>query len=151
MNNDFNNQNQNQNQNPNPNGQQQGNFYNPNGQPQGNFYNPNGYQQPFFDPYQQNQAEGIKKANNAKSMGIAALIFSFLSLCISPLISIVLGVLAISNASSAKNLLGYDTPEGKSGRSLGIAAIIITAVVFVLCIAIGVILALSGAMDGLYY
>ena len=161
MNNDFNNQspNQNPNQNPNgqqqgnfynPNGQQQGNFYNPNGQQQGNFYNPNGYQQPFFDPYQQNQAEGMKKAASAKNMGVAALVFSFLSLCLSPLISIILGILAITGASSAKNLLGYETPEIKSARSLGITGIVITAVIYVLCIIVGVIIGLSGALDTLY-
>lgn len=134
MNNDFNNQN----------GQggnfynSGGNFYNPNGQQQGgNFYNPNG--QSFYDPYSQNQALGMQKANTAKTMGIAALICSLLSVCISPLIALVLGILAIVNASTARRLIGFETAETKSARTFGIISLVITGVIFVLSIAFSIL------------
>ncbi len=129
MNNDFNQNNQNG---------QQGNFYNPNGQQQGNFYNPNG-QGNFYNPNMpnMNQLEATKKANNAKTFGLIALITSFICTGVIP---IVLGILAIVNASSAKSLIGYDIPEAKSGRTMGIASLIITGVACVLVIALYVVL-----------
>ena len=132
-------------------GNQQGNFYNPYGQQQGNFYNPNGYQQPFFDPYGQNQAMGLSKAASARTMGIAALICSLLSWCISPLIGLVLGILAIVNSSTARRMLGYEAPETKTARTLGIAAIIIAAVMFVINVIIVIAMINSGSFLAEFY
>ena len=132
-------------------GGQQGNFYNPYGQQQGNFYNPNGYQQPFFDPYGQNQALGLSKASKAKSMGIAALICSLLAWCISPLIGLVLGILAITSSSSAKAMLGYEVPEIKTARTLGIASIIIAILFFVLNLIFLIVLFNTGNFAAEFY
>jgi cytochrome c biogenesis protein CcdA len=82
---------------------------------------------------------GMQKANNARNMGLAALICSLLSLCISPIIALVLGILAISGASSAKQMLGCETPETKSARTMGIASLIITGLFFLLTIVFTVV------------
>ena len=152
MNNDFNQNNQNG-----QNNGQQGNFYNPNGQQQGNFYNQsaqqNGYynQNPqgfYVDPNFQRQNEAAKKAGNAKTLGIVALITAFVCTGIIP---IVLGILALVNASSAKNMLGYDLPEGKSGRALGIASLIITGLAYVLIILLYVVIIMLAGAGALAY
>ena len=114
---------------------QQGNFYNQQG---GNFYSPTG--QPFCsDPYS-NQAFGLQKANNAKSLGIAALICSLLPMCcLLKIVGIVLSILAISGASSASRMLGYEPSEARSARTMGIASLIITGLFFLLSIVFTVV------------
>ncbi len=141
MNNDYNNPNRDQ---QNQNGQYNNSYsyqYN-----QGNF-SPYGQfdpfaNTPFQDPYGANRALGLSKAANAKNLGIAALIFSILSFCLSPVIGLILGIFAIVNASNAEKMIGYQVPDTKNARTLGIASIIIVAVVFVLSFILGVVLAL---------
>ena len=138
MNNDYNN----------PNRNEQGQYNDPyaGGYNQGNF-SPYGQfdpfaNTPFQDPYGMNRAMGLRKAASAKNFGIAALILSVLSLFLSPLIGLVLGIVAIVNASSAEKMLGYQVPDSKSARTMGILSIIIVSVVFVLSFIAGILLAL---------
>ena len=110
--NNYNDQNNNQNSWSDPNAQNGGWQYT-----NGQFY---GQQIPFIN----NTAHANKTASSAQTLGIVGLV---ISLICCPLVGIILGILAISRASNAKNLLGYESPEAKTGRICGIVAIILGA------------------------
>ena len=101
------------------NGQQGGQW---NGQQGGNpwGYNQNGYVPPITNtPFDQQKPQ--KDSSTAQTLGIVGLI---LALICSPLVGIILGIMAITRAKSSSQLLGYELPEAKTGRICGIIAII---------------------------
>ena len=123
MNNDHNNDRQNENNNQdqyyNPNGQ----YYNPNGQyynPNGQYYNPNNGGQfnpdSFFNPYQNNDTCG----KTAQTFGIISLI----GILFCQILAIIFGALAMSNAKKSVAMRGYECPEAKSGRIMGLIGLI---------------------------
>ncbi len=69
-----------------------------------------------------NTAHANQEASTAQTLGIVGLIMSVVCCA---LIGVVLGILAINRASNAKNLLGYETSEAKTGRICGIIAIVL--------------------------
>ena len=118
MNNDQNNNRQNENN-------DQDQYYNPNGQyynPNGQYYNPNhnngGQFNPdsFFNPYQNNDSCG----KTAQTFGIVSLVCIFFC----QILAIVFGALAMSNAKKSVLLRGYECPEAKSGRVMGLIGLI---------------------------
>lgn len=157
MNNDFNNQQQ---------GSQQQTDQQQNGQQQSNqqqygqqqYYNGYGY---YGDPYHQSGAyyppqngpyygnyvdpriqEARTKATNAQTYGIIALIGLFTV----GILSIIFGILSINSAKKSRMMLGYELPEAKIGRILGMISLIVSIalaviVFFLVIIYIFVILA----------
>jgi len=64
-----------------------------------------------------------KLAASAKTQGVLGLI---LSIFCCPIVALILGILAVSRAKTAKVMLGGDLPEGKTGRVCGIIAIVLS-------------------------
>ena len=130
----------------NPNGQyyNQGNngqYYNPNGQyyngqgnPHGNPYANGGQFHPdsFFYPPQQTDASG----KTAQTFGIIALI----GLLFCQILSIVFGALALSNAKRSVMTVGYECPEAKGGRVMGLIGLILGIVQVVVGLVYAVIM-----------
>lgn len=108
--NNYNNQNNGQNSWGDPNAQNGGWQYT-----NGQFY---GQQTPLIN----NTAHANKEASTAQTLGIVGLVVSLICCALA---GIILGILAISRAGKAKNLLGYESPEAKTGRICGIVAIIL--------------------------
>ena len=48
-----------------------------------------------------------------------------------PLAGLILGILALNNAKTSRNLLGREEPDAKTARTLGILAIVFAALGFV--------------------
>ena len=86
------------------------------------------FQTPFGQDYRIQQAHA--QARTAHTMGIVALV----GLICAGLLSLVCGILAIVNANNSRRTLGYDLPEGRSGRTMGIVALSISAVAYVVVI-----------------
>lgn len=84
-------------------------------------------------------AEGIQKAYSSKTLGILSIIVGLLCCRIA---SIVLGVIAISYASTSTEILGFEHPDAKTGKGCGIAGLVIAAVTLVLSLTYGIIMAL---------
>lgn len=104
--------------------------YQGNGYHQGAYDPPpvNPFQPPFGQDYRIQQAHS--KAQTAHTMGIVALV----GLICAGIVALVCGILAIVNANSSRRILGYDLPKASSGRTMGIVALVISAVSVVLVI-----------------
>ena len=79
-------------------------------------YNPSA---PFGYPPSPYTVEAQNKASTARTFGIISLV----GLVFMGILSIIFGILAITNANQAKRLIGYDLPDGKSGRTFGIVSL----------------------------
>ena len=106
-----------------------------------NFYNQNGFYQPpngssDMPPINPNQffaaQMGQKKAVEAKRLGLIALV----CLCLSALLSVILGVMAIRAANASRTMVGHLMPEAKSGRTFGYIGVIGGVLSFVLSYAL---------------
>ena len=74
---------------------------------------------PFFTSAQQELAK--RKANTSMILGIVGLL---LSLIVTPLAGIILGIIAVVKSNTAKRLSPMPLAEAKAGKILGILAII---------------------------
>lgn len=95
----------------------------------GQFYTP-------VPPIDNNAMQANQTASSSQTLGIVGLI---VSLICCPLIGIILGIIAISKASTAKNMLGYEPSEAKTGRVCGIIAIVLGALSMISSIIIYVV------------
>ena len=95
----------------------------------GQFYTP-------VSPIDNNAMQANQTASSSQTLGIVGLI---VSLVCCPLIGIILGIIAISKASTAKNMLGYEPSEAKTGRVCGIIAIVLGALSMISSIIIYVV------------
>lgn len=82
---------------------------------------------PFFTSAQQEMAK--RKANTSMILGIVGLL---LSLVVTPLAGIILGIIAVVKSNTAKKLSPTPFTEAKAGKILGILAIIFGALPFVI-------------------
>ena len=99
----------------------------------GTSYQQNPYygQQGFgYDAYDPRMIEARSKASNAQTFGIIALIGLF----VGTILSIIFGILAMSSAKKSTQLLGYELPEAKTGRVMGLVSLILALVGVVLAI-----------------
>lgn len=87
-------------------------------------------------PIDNNAIEASKHASSSQTLGIVALI---VSLVCCPLVGIILGIIAISKASKAKNLIGEEPSEARTGRVCGIVAIVLGAISMVVNTIVSVI------------
>jgi len=87
-------------------------------------------------PIDNNAIEANKHASSSQTLGIVALI---VSLVCCPLVGIILGIIAISKASKAKNLIGEEPSEARTGRICGIIAIVLGALSMVANIIISIV------------
>lgn len=108
-----------------------------------NHNNFNGYGNDNF--YVQGEPDGVtlraaKLASSAKTMGIISLVISIFC-C--PLVSLIMGFIAIARARTARVMLGGDLPEGKTGRICGIIAVVLSVawIIFICAMGYGIYLA----------
>lgn len=97
----------------------------------------------FADPVDPKITEGEKKANSSKILGIIGLVVGLVCCGIA---GIVLDIVALVNASTSKNLLGYEHQDAKTGKICAIVGIVIAVVSSIISIASGVISALAQLM-----
>ena len=128
MNNDFQNgQKQNEQQ------QNEQQYYGPyyGGYQQGGYQQGNYQQGGFFgNPFDPRMVDAQSKARSAQTFGIVALVGLFTL----QILSIIFGILAMQSAKKSRMLLGYELPEAKTGRILGLVSLIISIVSIALTI-----------------
>lgn len=83
-----------------------------------------------YSPYGYNNYSSKYPGSNAFTFGLLALIFSAFSLCLTPTISIVFGILAIAEANRARKFM-CDNSHTKSGKIMGIIGIALSVALFV--------------------
>lgn len=101
---------------------------------------------PFFTNAQQEEAK--RKATTSMILGIIGLL---LSLMVTPLAGIILGIIAVVKSNTAKKLSPTPFGEAKAGKILGILAIIFGAlpfVIFLMILSITLFLALIAIIFG---
>ena len=138
MNNDHNTPNEHQNQQNTQYGYQYGNAGQPGQNPygaygQGNPYGQNPYgQNPYGQyPYGQypygypQQPVTNNNAKNCFTMGLLSVVFIFLM----QILSIVFGALALNYAKKAQNEMGYECPDVKNGRLMGLIGLIVGSII----------------------
>ncbi|MBR2010209.1 MAG: hypothetical protein IKA06_00465 [Clostridia bacterium] len=113
----------------------QNNFNQNNGQNEGWSYQSGQFYTPVT-PIDSTAMQANQSASSSQTLGIVGLI---ISLICCPLIGIILGIIAISKASTAKSLLGHEPSEAKTGRICGIIAIILGVLSMILSAIIYVI------------
>ncbi len=79
------------------------------------------YRSPYVDPV---PMPYDNKGKAAQIYGIIALITS-ITCC--PLIGLVLGIIALTNAAASRRFLGFESGQASSGKVLGIVAIVLSA------------------------
>ena len=83
-----------------------------------------------------------KAASSAFTFGLISLISFFFC---TPLISLILGIVAMIKANAAIKLLGPDNQQAKTGRLLAIITIVLDVLTFVMCV-VGVVLGVVGGV-----
>lgn len=100
----------------------QNNFNQPNGQNDGWSYDNGQFYTPV-PPIDSNAMQANKSAIASQTLGIVGLVLSIIG-C--PLISLIIGIIAISQAATAKKLLVKEPSEASVGRVCGIIAIVLS-------------------------
>ena len=95
------------------------------------------YRGPYVDPVP------MPYDNKGKAAQIYGIVAVVTSIACCPIVGLVLGILALTNAAASRRFLGFESGQASSGKVLGIVAIVLSALGMFATIAYTVITVLA--------